>query len=462
VLIVVPLGILWVAAVAIVLLDGRQRWVGAVAITALAAALVALLWLTSDILREGPSGTIAGGWPVGVGIALRADALGVLFAVLSLGVLLIALTYEVLGGVRTRTFPALVLFLATGLTGVFLTGDAFNFYVFFEIAMISAYVLTGYGERSRQLRAAMIFAVVNLLGSVFFLISVAALYHITGTLDMHGIASRVRVVDENPAIITATLLFVAFSVKLGLFPFHFWLPAVYTGTRPAVAAILSGALANIGSYGLLRFGADILPREVALGAPALMLLGVMSVIYGALQAVSRHNAAEVLAYSAIGQVGYVMLALAIGGPVGYAAVVLYAVINALNKTLLFLAAGLRGWLVGAAFVVGALSVVGVPPAAGFIGKAALFRTGLAAGETVTAIAVVGFVFLGGALSFVYMLQIYQRRYRAPRGEPGPSSLLTRRLLVLALAVFIVALGVWPEPLLALSQYAAEVLPRRLP
>ena len=457
-----PLGILWIAAVAITLLDGRRRWVGAVALAALVAALVALIWLTSDVLRTGPVRIIAGNWPVGVGITLRADALGVLFAVLSLGVLLIALTYEVLGGVRTRTFPALVLFLATGLTGVFLTGDAFNFYVFFEIAMISAYVLTGYGERSRQLRAAMIFAVVNLLGSVIFLIAVAALYHVTGTLDMSGIASRIRIVEANPAIITATLLFVAFGVKLGLFPFHFWLPAVYTGTRPAVAAILSGALANIGAYGLLRFGADILPREVALGAPVLLLLGVMSVIYGALQAVSRHNADEVLAYSSIGQVGYVLIALAIGGPVGYAAVVLYTVINALNKTLLFLAAGLRGWLVGAAFIVGALSVVGVPPAAGFFGKAALFRAGMTAEQPGTMVAVVGFVFLGGALSFVYMFQIYQRRYWAPTADSGPPSLPSRRLLVLGVAAVIVALGVLPEPLLALSQRAADVLPQRLP
>lgn len=461
-MIVWPLGILWVAAVAVTLLDGRRRWVGAVALAALVAALVALIWLTSDVLRTGPVRVIAGNWPVGVGITLRADALGVLFAVLSLSVLLIALTYEVLGGVRTRTFPALVLFLATGLTGVFLTGDAFNFYVFFEIAMISAYVLTGYGERSRQLRAAMIFAVVNLLGSVIFLIAVAALYHVTGTLDMSGIASRIRIVEANPAIITATLLFVAFGVKLGLFPFHFWLPAVYTGTRPAVAAILSGALANIGAYGLLRFGADILPREVALGAPVLLLLGVMSVIYGALQAVSRHNADEVLAYSSIGQVGYVLIALAIGGPVGYAAVVLYTVINALNKTLLFLAAGLRGWLVGAAFIVGALSVVGVPPAAGFFGKAALFRAGMTAEQPGTMVAVVGFVFLGGALSFVYMFQIYQRRYWAPTADSGSPSLLSRRLLVLAVAAVIVALGVLPEPLLALSQRAADVLPQRLP
>jgi multicomponent Na+:H+ antiporter subunit D len=456
-MIVLPLGILWFAAVGLALVDGRRRWAARSAVAALTAGLAATVWLAARVLREGEVQTVAGGWPEGVGITLRADALGVAFAVLSLAVLLAALVFEVLGGVRTRTFPALVLFEATGLTGLFLTGDAFNFYVFFEIAMIAAYVLTSYGERSRQLRAAMIFAVVNLLGSVLFLIAIAALYHVTGSLDMRIAASRLQVVEENPAIITAALLFVAFSVKLGLFPFHFWLPAVYTGIRPAVSAILSGALANIGSYGLLRFGAGLLPREVELAAPVLLVLGTASILYGGLQAVSRHDPDEVLAYSAIGQVGYVLIALGVGGPVGYAAAVLYTIVNAVNKTLLFLSASLRGWLVGAAFVVGAFSVAGVPPAAGFFGKAALFRTGVAANGTWTSMALILLVFVGGALSFVYMVQLYQRRFWRSSDDVIAPSPRARRVLVTTLALLVLGLGAWPEPLLVLSERAADVL-----
>ncbi len=158
--------------------------------------------------------------------------------------------------------------------------------------------------------------VVNLLGSVFFLMAIAALYHVTGTLEMQDIAARGALVVPNSRILIAALIFVAFSVKLGLFPFHFWLPAVYTGTRPAVAAILSGALANIGSYGLLRFGGDMLTGELQLGSAALLVLGTASIIYGALQAISRHAPSEVLAYSSIGQVGYIMIALAVGGTWG--------------------------------------------------------------------------------------------------------------------------------------------------
>ncbi|MDQ2683950.1 MAG: oxidoreductase [Chloroflexota bacterium] len=457
-MLMLPLGIVWFAAVGVAFLDGRRRPVGWSAVAALSLSLLALLWLGADVWRTGPVEEVGGNWPLGYGITLRADALGVLFAILSVAVLLAALVYETLGTVRTRTFPALVLFMATGLIGLFLTGDAFNFYVFFEIAMVSAYVLTSYGERSRQLRAAMIFAVVNLLGSVFFLISVTALYHVTGSLDMQIIAVRLTEVDANPAILTAATLFVAFGIKLGLFPFHFWLPAVYTGTRPAVAAILSGALANIGSYGLLRFGAGMLSRELELAGPALFILGTASIVYGALQAISRRDVGEVLAYSAIGQVGYILIALGVGGPIGYAAAILYAVINAVNKTLLFLTGSLRGWPVGAAFVVGAFSVAGVPPAAGFLGKAALFRTGVEETGPVGGAVLVTLVFIGGALSFIYMFQLYQRRFWvALETMPGATSLPARRVLVVVLAAVVLTLGVWPEPLLLVSERAAAVL-----
>jgi multicomponent Na+:H+ antiporter subunit D len=257
-------------------------------------------------------------------------------------------------------------------------------------------------------------------------------------------------------IVVAAVIFSAFCLKLGLFPFHFWLPAVYVGSHPPVAAILSGALANIGGYGLLRFGGGILPRELALGSAAVMVLGTASIVYGALQAISRRDTSEVMAYSAIGQVGYILLALGIGGPVGFTAAVLYSVVNSLNKGVVFLAAGLRGPLVGAAFAVGAFSIAGVPPAAGFVGKIAVFKAAIAEGSVLTGAALVVLVFVGSALSFLYSFQVYQRRFLAPRdGEkPGP---LAARLPVFALAALLLLLGLWPEPLVYLSQAAAGAL-----
>jgi multicomponent Na+:H+ antiporter subunit D len=456
-LLALPVGLPWVLAAVLALLDGRKRWIGLLAAAGLAASLFSLVWLALVVLGDGPVEMTAGGWPQGIGITLRADALGVTFALVSVGVILVSLLYELSLGVRWRVFPALVLLVAAGLMGLFLTADAFNFYVFFEISMIASFVLAGYREQDYQVRAAFIFAVVNLLGSTVFLSGIAALYSITGSLDMQVIADRMDLLEPSSVIVVAAVIFAAFFLKLGLFPFHFWLPAVYVGSHAPVAAILSGALANIGAYGLLRFGGGILPRELELGSVAVMAIGAASIIYGSLQAVSRRDTSEVLAYSAIGQAGYIILALGVGSPVGYAAAVLYAVVNSLNKAVLFLAAGLRGPWVGAAFAVGAFSLAGVPPAAGFLGKLAVFRAGAAVGSLPGSVAFVAVVFLGSVLSFVYAFQVYQRRFMAPKGGPGKSSPTAARFLVIALATFVVLVGLWPEPLLLLSEAAASVL-----
>ncbi|MBK8905009.1 MAG: oxidoreductase [Anaerolineaceae bacterium] len=448
-----PLAITWFFALFLVRLDGRRAWVDGVGIAGLSAALIATLWLATAVWTQGPVEMITGGWPAEIGIRLRADALGVTFALLANGLLLLALVYESFGEVQERTFPAVMLFLATGLNGLFLTGDAFNFYVFFEVSMTASFVLTSYGHGKREIRDALLFTVVNLLGSVLFLGAVVGLYRLTGTLDMRGIAIWADAAEPTSVILIATLIFVAFGVKLGLFPFHFWLPAVYQGVQPVIAAVLSGVLANIGSYGLLRFGAGVLTREVRFGATMLLILGVASVVYGALLAISRRTANEVLAYSSISQAGYILVAIAVGGPVGYAAAVLFAVVNALNKTLLFLVTGVRGWLVGAAFVIGAFSVAGVPPAVGFFGKAALFHTGIEAQSSL----LVAFIFLGGALAFIYMFQIYQREFWAQPETQEKESPLARRIVVLGLSGFVLLLGLWPEPLLAVSQQAAALL-----
>lgn len=443
-----PLGILWFGAVIVAMLDGTRRGNAIFSIVILASALVSTLVLGVDVYRNGTREMVVGGWEQGVGISLRIDTLGIIFAVLSLAVLLAALVFETANGIKARIFPALVLFMGLGLTGVFFTGDAFNFYVFFEIAMISAYVLASYGETPRQFRSAFIFIVVNLLGSMLFLISIAALYHTTGRLDMTGIKAQVPLVAESPIVLISTIIFVAFGVKLGLFPFHFWLPAVYTGTRASVAAILSGALANIGSYGLIRFGADLLPRELEFGAPVLLILGAVSIIYGGVQSISRHSANEVLAYSSIGQVGYIMVALAIGGEAGVFAAILYTVINGLNKALLFLAVSMRGWLVGTAFVIGAFSVAGVPPAAGFLGKVVMFQAAIENASW----SIVALVLLGGGLSFLYMFQLFRRRFWIA-GEEEEESAHLPQVIVVVMAVGLLVIGLWPQPLLELTDQA---------
>jgi multicomponent Na+:H+ antiporter subunit D len=219
---------------------------------------------------------------------------------------------------------------------------------------------------------------------------------------------------------------------------------------------LSGALANIGTYGLLRFGGEIMPQELELGAPMLLLLGSLSIVYGGVQAISCISSAETLAYSSIGQVGYIMIALAVGGDLGFMAAVIFSVINSLNKTLLFLTVPLRGWVVGGALAIGAFSVAGVPPAAGFFGKVGLFRAVVADDQPF----ILAMMVIGSLLSFVYMFQMYNQRSWDidPNDGSVTASFPARRGLVMAVAVIILGLGIWPEPLLLMGERAAQVLP----
>jgi multicomponent Na+:H+ antiporter subunit D len=169
----------------------------------------------------------------------------------------------------------------------------------------------------------------------------------------------------------------------------------------------------------------------------------------------------VVAYSSIGQVGFILVALAIGGPAGYTAAVLFAIVNAVNKTLLFLSENLRGWLTGFAFAVGAFSVAGVPPAGGYLGKAGLFQVAAEEDNWV----VIALVVAGSVLSFIYMFQIYQRRFMNPDVAESANvvaSPTSVRAVVVVLAVITLLIGLWPEPVLWVSEQAGQSFPLAQP
>src|SRR5690606_12216625 len=151
----------------------------------------------------------------------------------------------------------------------------FNFYVFFELAVVSSFALASYGFGRKEVRGALIYVAVNLFGSMLFLVGVASLYHEIGTLDFEQIQATVAG-GGRVMVMSAALLFAALSVKLGLFPFHGWVPVLYSHARPAVAAALSGALVNIGAYGLLRLGTSVLDVARDAGAVVLVVVGLVA------------------------------------------------------------------------------------------------------------------------------------------------------------------------------------------
>jgi multicomponent Na+:H+ antiporter subunit D len=445
--VVLTLLIVWIGGAAAALVDGRRRWVGVAATLVLLAALALMITVAQEVSARGHVETITGGWPPEIGIRLRVDRLSVILALSSISILLVSLLYQVAAGVTHRVVPAATLFLATGLTGLFWTADVFNFYVFFEISMAASFVLVGQGEEPQELGAAFIFMAVNLLGSTLFLVAVAAIYYVAGTLDMAAVGGIARTLPTQENALIGSLVLAAFGMKLGIFPFHMWVRAVYGRAHPAVAAVLSGALATIGSYGVLRFGTVLFSRELAEAGELLILLGGASAIYGGCLAVSRVHAGEVLAYSSVAQVGFILIALGIGGRRGLSAAALFAVGNAMTKALLFLAAPLGGRVARAAFLVGALSLAGMPLTLGFVAKLALLEASVGAERPI----LTGVIVLASVLTLLYVFPLYQRLYWAAEARPRGVDL--QQGLVAVLALIVVGLGVWADPVLSFTHHA---------
>lgn len=447
---VLPLATCWVLGACLTVLDGRRRWVGVLATVGLVAALAADAALLVELADGGTMEMVTGGWPRGIGIHLRADLVSALFAAVTTLVLTVVLAHELAEEVRSRSFPALILLLGAGLHGVYFTGDIFNFYVFFEISMVASFVLSGYGRGRVELHAAFAFVVVNLAGSVLFLFAVASLYHVTGTLDLEGITARAAP-DHPSMLLFAALLLSAFALKLGLFPFHYWVPVVYRDTRPAVAAALAGALANIGTYGVLRLGYGPLQQELGAARVPLLALGATSLLYGTAAALRRRLPEEIVAYTSIAHAGYLFLAFGIGGHAGAVAALLLMISGSLDKATSFLALESRAAGGRLALAVGAASAAGLPLTAGFLGKLELLRAAL--DEGVGRAALVATLLVAGALAIGASFRVVQLD-RAPE----PSTLTPKPAVVLLLAVVAVAMGVVPGPLLRLVHVAVRTLP----
>jgi multicomponent Na+:H+ antiporter subunit D len=280
---------------------------------------------------------------------------------------------------------------------------------------------------------------VNLLGSMIFLVGVTGIYHAAGTLDF-GLAEQTLRAQDEPIPLFGAMLLTALSLKLGLFPFHGWVPLLYSHARPAITAALAGALVNIGAYGLLRIGLAVFPETVQRADLLLLGLGAAATVYGALLAVARRNPAELAAYLAITQAGYVMLGFGLGTEQGIVAVLLVVLTGSIDKTMMFLALDRRGWSRGAAAFVAAISTAGLPVTLGFLAKVQLFHAGAAASF---APLVIGSLLIATPLTIAATVRYWRLAHTAP---PPVVERLGRPIATLALVTISVVLGLAPQGL----------------
>ncbi len=504
------------AAVSVLDRSGRLGRVLAVAVPAgLALAGGALVWATRDgqvVVAQ------VAGWPGGVAIPFVADLFAALLLTL-IGLLVVAsMVFAVASGVAADPLVApMVLVLTAGVAGAFLTADLFNLFVMIEVALLPSYVLMARTGGPRAARATRLYLTVNLTASTLLLAGLAAVYGTAGTLNLAALAGR----GGEPVVATAVgVVLVALAVKAAVVPVHTWLPATYPHASPAVTALFSGLLTKVGVYALIRVVTLVYEPGPTLTA-VVVAVAAVSMVVGVLGALGEPTMRGVLAFHMVSQTGYVLVGLGLAGAVGLAAAVFYLVQYATVKAALFLAVGavevrrrtgvikeLGGvaaehrWTT-VTFLLGALSLTGLPPFSGFWAKLGILGAAVEAGSAVaftTALVVslgtmlsmlklgtgvfwgtrpapapdaaaepapVGAATAGAAADLPGRIAAadpdHDRRpdwdarptlLRAARERGWPAGLVAPGLV---LALLSLVVGLYPEPLLGLAQTAGQVL-----
>lgn len=444
------------------------------------AATIALLWAA---WTQGPVVFQLGGWPAPFGIGLVGDLLGATMALMAQGVLVTGMIYAL--GCRDKciTYPAffpLFLTLTTGLTGTFLTGDIFNLFVFAELLVTSGAVLTAISDDRYGAEAAYKYFFISLFAAIFLLSAVGALYVSYGTLNMADLAQRIVLQAQAGTALpplhsmAVVLMFVFFMAKSAVVPLHFWQPDFHTAAPTPVSAMLSSVVVKLGVYGFLRMTTLLFLPQAATLRGLLVVLGIAGILFGGLAALGTHNAKRMLAYSTLAQIGLILAGIGWGTPFALAAALVLTVNHSLIKAALLMLAGavasrapiksaafanITGVgktlpYMGGLFLLGGLALAGIPPTNGFVGKLALFRSGVLAGEY-PALAIIG---VAGILTLVYVVRAFQLIWWTPPAEgvkakSGGDNLLAPTLLI----GLCLLLGLWAEPLLRLANATAAWL-----
>jgi multicomponent Na+:H+ antiporter subunit D len=388
-----------------------------------------------------------GGWVPPVGIELVFDHLSAYVTVLITFIGLLVMIYAPRSlrfespGKEAFAYPAMALLLA-GLTGMTLTGDVFNLYVFLEISALAAYALLAIGDRAAPF-ATLRYLLIGAAGGGLYLLGVGLLYFSAGTLNMADLHARLPELVENRAVIAAAVFMVmGMGLKMALFPMHTWLPDVYTNAPSAAAGMIAPIMTKVSAYAIIRLFLDVFPpgffTETVPIAATVGWLSAAGIVFGSILAIGQQDYRRMLAYSSVGQIGYIGMGIGLANPIGLIGGLLHILNHALMKGLLFLIGGavrlrtgvvrirdMRGlgrsmpWTM-VAFTVAALAMVGIPPTAGFFSKWYLLLGTIEAGRWWWFAVIIA----SSLLSAVYFFRVVEMVFRDPTSDPAEREELT--------------------------------------
>ncbi|MCB1875352.1 MAG: monovalent cation/H+ antiporter subunit D family protein [Chromatiales bacterium] len=425
------------APLCVLLGRGRAAWLLATVVSWLALAIAAAL--LRQVLAQGAVHYAFGDWAAPWGIEYVVDGTAAFVLLIVAGIAATVFPYSLLSvekevdPERQALFYAAMLLCLAGLLGIVITGDAFNLFVLLEISALSTYTLVSLGQDRRALTAAYQYLILGTIGATFILIGVGLLYMLTGTLNMADLAERIEGLHQSRTLQTAfAFLVVGIGLKLALFPMHLWLPNAYTYAPSAVSALLSATATKVAVYVLLRFLFTIFGTWFSFSDMnvdwILIPLALVATFSMSLVAIFQNNVKRMLAYSSVAQVAYMTLGIGIVTVTGLTAALLHLFNHALIKGALFLALGAVFYRIGsvqldrmqgiarempwtmAAFVLAALSLIGVPMTVGFVSKWYLILAALEKGWWL----VVVLILITSLMAVVYLWRVIEAAYFRPR------------------------------------------------
>ncbi|MEA3320257.1 MAG: Na+/H+ antiporter subunit D [Bacillota bacterium] len=397
-LVILPILIPLITATLLLLIPKNVKLQKVISVISLTFTTIAAMVLVHTVYRDGIQTLEIGSWKPPFGIVLVADMFAALLVLTGVIVSFtcVLFSFRNIGkGRENFFFYSFTQFLITGVMGAFLTGDLFNLFVFFEVMLMSSYALIVLGGTRIQLRESIKYLLVNIISSALFVIALAYLYGLVGTLNMADVSDKIAQSGQTDIVTVVAILFlIVFGLKGGIFPLYFWLPGSYQAPPYAITAIFGALLTKVGVYSIYRIFTLIFYHEPQITHQIIAALAIITILIGAIGAIAYWDVKKILIYNIVTAVGVIIYGISIATETGYAGGIYYLVHDMVIKGALFLLAGamftitgtdnikkmgglikrhpLLGWM----FFTACLALAGIPPLSGFVGKILLVQGGL--------------------------------------------------------------------------------------
>ena len=474
----IPILIPFIAGMILMFLQKNIPLQRALTLVTLATASVVSFFVMLKVKTDGILTVTFGNWPAPFGITMVADGMSTMLVFTSfvLAFFIAWYGFELIGTGREKHFyyPGLM-FILTGVTGAFTTGDIFNLFVFFEVLLMSSYLLIVLGGEKKQLRESIKYILVNVVSSALFVIAVAYLYSVVGTLSMADISVKIAEIGQ-PGIVTtlAVLFLMVFGLKAAVFPLYFWLPSSYAAAPIPVLALFGALLTKVGIYAITRTYTLFFVHDLSFTHQLLMVLAILTIVFGCIGALATFNAKQIIIYNIVIAVGVILFGVAQMNETALEGALFYLVHDMIIKAALFMLVGILIYVTGTAnlrkmgglmktypvfgwvYLVAAFGLAGIPPLSGFVGKLLIVRGGFEAGNIWLTIILL-------ASSLIVLLSVVRIFLYAFWGEQGQMVAINkgsyRNMLwpTVLLVVVSIAYGVGAEWLVPYMDNAAKTL-----